>query len=67
MLVDKKKLFFTELFKAAKSKFEIITIFLALLELIKIKEVVIMQAAPFGEIEIIRNTEAIKPQEVKNG
>jgi len=61
MLVEKKKLIFTELFKAAKSKFEIITIFLALLELIKIREVVVMQHVPFGDIEIVRNTEAIKP------
>jgi segregation and condensation protein A len=61
MLVEKKKLIFTELFKAAKSKFEVITIFLALLELIKIREVMVMQHVPFGEIEIIRNAEAIKP------
>ena len=61
LLVEKKKLFFTELFKAAKSKFEIITIFLALLELIKIKEVVVIQMAPFSEIEIVRNMESIKP------
>jgi segregation and condensation protein A len=61
MLVEKKKLIFTELFRAARSKFEVITIFLALLELIKIREVVVMQHIPFGEIEIVRNAEAIKP------
>ncbi|MDD5421954.1 MAG: segregation/condensation protein A [Candidatus Omnitrophota bacterium] len=61
MLVDKKTILFTELFKAAKNKAEIITIFLALLELIKIKEVVVGQAAHFGEIEIKRNVEAINP------
>lgn len=67
LLVEKKMMFFTELFKAAKTKFEIITIFLALLELIKIKEVTVVQSAPFAEIEIIRNVEAIKPQEEKHG
>jgi segregation and condensation protein A len=69
MLVDKKKMLFTELFKVAKNKFEIVTIFLALLELIKIREVVVMQAAPFAEIEIIRNLEAMNPvrNEVSNG
>lgn len=67
MLVDKKTLFFTDLFSNAKNKFEIVTIFLALLELIKIKEVVVRQSSPFGEIEIIRNMEAIKPSENKNG
>jgi segregation and condensation protein A len=61
MLVENKTLLFTDLFKAAKSKFEIITTFLALLELIKIREVVVGQATPFGEIEIIKNTELISP------
>ena len=50
--------------ETAKNKFEIVTIFLALLELIKRKEVVVRQTAVFGEIEIIKNTEAMKP--VKN-
>lgn len=67
LMMEKKALVFTDLFKAAKSKFEIITIFLALLELIKIREVVVLQATPFGEIEVIRNTESIKPAEGKNG
>jgi len=67
LLVEKKILFFTELFKAAKTKFEIITIFLAILELIKIKEITILQSAPFAEIEIVKNVEAIKPQEEKHG
>lgn len=67
MMVDKKKMFFTDLFKAARTKFEIITIFLALLELIKIKELVVLQAAQFGEIEIIRNVEPIKPTGDNNG
>src|SRR3989338_393640 len=40
LLVDKKTIVFTDLFKAAKNKSEVITIFLALLELIKIREVV---------------------------
>jgi len=67
MLVEKKKMLFTELFKKAKNKSEIVTMFLALLELIKIKEVVVGQAAPFGEIEIMRNTETIKPTDGKDG
>lgn len=67
LLVDKNTTFFADLFKAAKSKFEIITIFLALLELIKMKEVVAMQSSPFSDIELRRNIEAIKPLEEKNG
>lgn len=61
ILVEKNTMFFGDLFKSAKTKFEIITIFLALLELIKIKEVIITQSSPFGDIEIRRNPESIKP------
>ena len=61
IIVEKNRIFFTDLFRAARTKFEIITIFLALLELIKIKEVIVIQAAPFSEIEILKNTESIKP------
>ena len=67
MLVENTKMCFTDLFKTAKNKSEIITIFLALLELIKIKEVIVVQAAPFAEIEIISNMESIKPSDGKNG
>jgi segregation and condensation protein A len=61
MLVEKPVLYFTDLFKAAKNKMEIITIFLALLELIRLREVVARQATPFAEITILRNEESIKP------
>jgi segregation and condensation protein A len=61
MLCDRKTILFTELFRAAKNKFEVITIFLAILELIKIREIGVRQLATFGEIEIIRNVEPIKP------
>ncbi len=61
MVIDKKTVFFTDLFRAAKTKFEIITIFLALLELIKIREIIVIQASPFGEIEIMKNAQTITP------
>lgn len=67
MLCDRKSVLFTELFKAAKNKFEVITIFLAILELIKIREIGVRQLATFGEIEIIRNVETIKPSGEENG
>lgn len=57
MLVERKKMNFTELFRASKNKFEVITIFLALLELIKMREVNAVQNAQFDEIEVIRNEE----------
>lgn len=61
LLVVKPVVYFVELFKKAKNKLEIITIFLALLELIRLKEVIVRQRKAFGEIEIIRNRENIKP------
>ena len=57
MLVDQKSIFFMDLFKSAKEKTEIIAIFLALLELVKLKEVVVVQKAHFNDIEIMRNPE----------
>jgi segregation and condensation protein A len=61
LLVERNTMLFTELFRTGRNKFEIVTIFLALLELIKMKEVIVRQPAQFGEIEIIRNTEKIVP------
>ncbi len=59
-LVEKPQLILADLFGRAKHKFEAIATFLAILELIRLKEIVIMQKELFGEINIIRNTENIK-------
>ncbi|MBU1038225.1 MAG: segregation/condensation protein A [Candidatus Omnitrophica bacterium] len=67
MLVDDRKVMFTDLFKAAKNKAEIITTFLAILELIKIREISIIQHAHFGEIEIVKSMDNIKPSGGGNG
>jgi len=61
ILVDKPRIFFAELFRAARSKLEIITTFMAVLELIRLKEIVVAQVSSFGDIEILRNIEPIKP------
>jgi segregation and condensation protein A len=60
-LVNKPVLFFSELFANAKTKFEVVTIFLAILELIRLKEIVAVQERVFGDIRIGRNPENIKP------
>jgi segregation and condensation protein A len=65
MLVDKPALSFMALLRSAKNKMEIITIFLATLELIRLKEIVIRQTAVFEDIEIIRNTESITPAKAR--
>jgi segregation and condensation protein A len=63
MLVEKPVLYFTELFKKAKNKGEIIAIFLALLELIRLKEIIVFQKSHFSEIEITRNMESVRPSQ----
>ena len=55
MLVEKPVIHLTALFKSAKNKLEIIAIFLAVLELIRLKEIIVVQKKSFDEIEVIRN------------
>lgn len=62
LLVEQPVIYFTKLFEKAKNKLEIIAIFLALLELIRLKELVIYQKSLFGEIEISRNPAHITPR-----
>lgn len=54
-LVKEPLIYFSALFKTAKNKLEAITTFLAILELIRLKEVLITQDDHFGEIEIRRH------------
>lgn len=44
-----------ELFKNSKNKIEVIATFLAVLELIRLKEIIVVQKQNFSDIEIIRN------------
>lgn len=64
VLVNKSAVYFTELFQSAKSKIHIIATFLALLELIRMKEVVIKQDNLFGDIQITKNSQRIRPPEI---
>ncbi|MBN1871259.1 MAG: segregation/condensation protein A, partial [Candidatus Omnitrophica bacterium] len=61
MLVENPKIYFSNLLRKSKSKLEVIVTFLAVLELIRLKEIVILQETPFSEIEIIRNPDTLKP------
>ncbi len=58
-LVRETVIRFSALFKAARNKNEIITTFLALLELIRQREVNIVQASLFEDIEISRNVRIV--------
>ncbi len=53
-MADEPRIEFSKLFEAAKNKLEVITTFLALLELIRQKFLVARQGEAFGEIVILR-------------
>lgn len=52
LLAERRTLRFSELFARAESRFEVVVTFLALLELIRLKQLVAMQSEAFGDIEI---------------
>ncbi|MFH2145867.1 MAG: segregation/condensation protein A [Candidatus Omnitrophota bacterium] len=62
ILVKEKKLSLTQLFERSKNKYEIIATFLAVLELIRQKEIVVAQKGLFGEIFVFLNQERILPK-----
>jgi segregation and condensation protein A len=67
LLLDESSVTLTALFAKAKVKQEAIVIFLAILELIRLKEIKIVQKKMFGEIEVLRNKENMVPlQESEN-
>ncbi len=60
-MIEKESITLTELFEDTKNKMDIIATFLAILELIRLKEIRAVQKKPFEEIKIIRNKENIEP------
>ncbi len=66
MLVKGPRLHFNDLFKDSRNRVEIITTFLAILELIRLKEVTVLQTGTFGEIMVEKNTESMKPPQREN-
>jgi segregation and condensation protein A len=54
LTAEKGSLKFSELFSGAISRAEVVCTFLALLELIRLKQLLCVQTADFGEIEITR-------------
>ena len=63
LLLDKPAVRLNALFEKARNKLEIIVTFLAVLELIRLKEVRALQQGPFADIEIMRNTDNMVPVE----
>ena len=54
MIGERAALKFSELFAGVTSRTEVVVTFLALLELIRLKQITALQREPFGEIEICR-------------
>jgi len=63
LLLERPRIGILELFSQAKNKLEIIVTFLAVLELIRMKEIVAVQKELFNEVEITRNKNNIIPYE----
>lgn len=53
-MLDRPPMKFSELFEGVTSRSEVVVTFLALLELIRLKQLMAIQREPFGEIEICR-------------
>jgi segregation and condensation protein A len=54
LIAEKSPLKFSDLFHAATSRSEVVCTFLALLELIRLKQLICVQSEDFGTIEIIK-------------
>lgn len=67
MLLETPNILVFELFNKAKNKQEIVAIFLATLELIRLREIKVVQHRHFDPIEIIRNQDNILPYERGQG
>lgn len=63
LLINQEAVNLTELFNQAKNKLEIVATFLAVLELIRLREVLIRQKRLFEDVEIIRNLNNIAAYE----
>lgn len=61
MFKEHQRITLTNLFLNAKSKLEAIATLLAVLELIRLKEVIVVQKSLFGEIEVLKNNKEMMP------
>jgi segregation and condensation protein A len=66
LLLVKEKISLSELFSQAKNKLEIVVTFLAILELIKLKELIAFQEELFGAIMIMRKENVISAPMTSN-
>jgi segregation and condensation protein A len=59
ILVERSRILLSELFENTSDKMEVIVTFMAVLELCRVKEVVVVQKRLFADIELVRNTDNI--------
>ena len=62
LLIEQSRISLLELFTRARSKAEMVVTFVAILELIRLKEIVAVQRRQFEDIEIMRNPEHEHPE-----
>ncbi len=62
-LLKRPRVFLTDIFIESKNKMEVIVSFMAVLELIRLKEIKVLQKRLFADIEIVRNTDNVLPPE----
>jgi segregation and condensation protein A len=60
-ITERGRVRFAELFESAANRSEVVCTFLALLELIRLKQLVCVQPEPFAEIEISRAEQIVSP------
>ncbi len=60
LLLNEKRIVLRELWGGMKTKSEIIVTFLAILELIRLREIIALQKRLFDDIEIVRNKENVE-------
>jgi segregation and condensation protein A len=62
LMLDESRVKLKDVFTKCRSKVEAIVTFLAILELVRLKEIKAVQTEMFGDIEILRNKENIVPE-----
>lgn len=67
LLLDVGKVSLLDLFRKAASKQEMVVTFVAILELIRLKEIMAVQRRAFEDIEIVRNAEHEHPENPEEG
>lgn len=62
MVTERRQVKFSELFSDATNRTEVVVTFLALLELIRLKQLLVVQEEAFGEIELVKATAPLQAQ-----